>query len=225
MIRRRHRTTKKKTSRISSALRVYTSVIVAYAQSVRENAISNPAPTAGANVKSPPAFELSMLLPCRTALFLRRGAAKQEAVTSTSATTRVSIAQASAAKTADEKLIRTATFPTGTSDARCASMTHSGVPGGCATPSPYAAKINSPLSVRVTVGASVKLYTTSAARNTAPAQTNSAREENGLVPFASCTGFVAFWRWMLLAVRRAICLSSRKLAWLQTIKAMRGRQR
>src|SRR5213596_1723629 len=118
MIRRRHRTTKKKTSRISSALRVYTSVIVAYDQSVRENAISSPAPTAGANIKSAPAFERSMLLPCRAGLFLRRGATKQEAVTSNSATTRVSIPQASAAKTADEKLIRTATLPTGKSDAR-----------------------------------------------------------------------------------------------------------
>jgi len=39
-------------------------VIVAYDQSVRENAISNPAPTAGANIKIPSAFELSVLLPC-----------------------------------------------------------------------------------------------------------------------------------------------------------------
>src|SRR5204863_4676214 len=146
---------------------------VAYDQSVRENAISNPAPTAGANIKRPYTFELSML-PCRAALFLRRGAAKREAVRSNSATTRVSVAQASAAKTADEKLIRTATLPTGTSDARCASMTHSGKPGGCATPSPYAARINSPLSVKVTVGASVQLYTTSATRKTAPAQSTSA---------------------------------------------------
>src|SRR6476620_219366 len=136
MIRRRHRTTKKKTSRINSALRVYTSVIVAYDQSVRENAISSPAPTAGANIKRAPAFELSILLPCREGLSLRRGGTKQEAVTSNSATTRVSIPQTSAAKTADEKLIRTAMFPTGTRDARGASMTHSGVPGGCATPSP-----------------------------------------------------------------------------------------
>src|SRR4029077_8215033 len=125
-------------------------------------------------IKSPPAFELSMLLLCRTVLFLRRGAAKQEAVTSNSATTRVSIAQASAAKTADEKLIRTATLPTGASDARCPSMTHSGVPGGCATPSRAAATFNSPLSVKVTVGASVQLYTTSATRNTVPAQSSSA---------------------------------------------------
>src|SRR4029450_10034945 len=98
-----------------------------------------------------------MLPPCFEGLFFRRGAAKQEAVMSNSATTRVTIAQASAAKRADEKLIRTATFPTGTSDARCASMTHSGTPGGCATPSPYAAKITSPLSVGPTVGASVQL--------------------------------------------------------------------
>src|SRR4029077_7011348 len=131
-------------------------------------------------------------LPWRAVLFLRRGTTKQEAVTSNSATTRVSIAKASEAKRADAKWIRSATLPTGTSEAKCGSMTHSGVPGGCATPSPYAAKINSPLSLRVTVGASVQLYTTSAARNTAAAPTSSAREENGLVPFASCTDFVGF---------------------------------
>src|SRR5262245_32106796 len=114
-----------------------------------------------------------MLLSCRAGLFLRQGATKEEAVMSNSATTRVSIAHASAAKTADEKLIRTATFPTGTSDAMCVSMIHSGTPGGCATPSPYAAKINSPLSVGVTVGASVQLYTASATTNTALAQSSS----------------------------------------------------
>ena len=142
---------------------------------------NNPAPTAGANIKSPLAFELSTLLLWRAGLFFRRGAAKEEAVTSNSATTRVSIAQASAAKTADEKLIRTATFPIGTRAARCVSMIHSGTPGGCATPSPYAAKINSPLSVGVTVGASVQLYTTSPTRNTAPAQSSSIRSEKIVV--------------------------------------------
>ena len=92
-------------------------------------------------------------------------------------------------------MIRTATFPTGTSDARCASMTHRGVPGGCATPSPWAATINSPLSVRVTVGASVQLYTTSATRNTAPAQTSSAlRGERPRADSLRAAGFVLLLR-------------------------------
>ena len=73
-----------------------------------------------------------------------------------SATTSVSTAEASAPKSAEEKLSRTATLPNGTSDARCASMTHNGKPGGCAIPSDRATTINSPLSTRVTVGASVQ---------------------------------------------------------------------
>src|SRR5947199_10421354 len=116
MISRRHRTTKKNARRTSSEFRVYTSVIVAYAQSLRENAISNPAPTAGANIRKTRLFELSVFRPCRAALFLRRPAAIQKAVMSNSDTTRVSSAQANAAKTADEKLILTATLPIGTSD-------------------------------------------------------------------------------------------------------------
>src|SRR5215467_2884194 len=131
------------------------------------------------------------MLPLRgRGLFVRRGAAKQEAVTTNSATTRVSIAQASAAKNADEKLTRTATFPSGRREATCASITHSGTPGGWATPSPYAAKINSPLSVGVTVGASVQLYITSATRNTAPAQRSSVRDNEvilGFVPWVNFT--------------------------------------
>ena len=67
---------------------------------------------------------------------LRFGAVRYEAAIINSATTRVSIADASAAKRAEAKLMRTATFPRGTSDARWARMTHSGKPGGCATPRP-----------------------------------------------------------------------------------------
>ena len=74
-----------------------------------------------------------------------------------SATTRVSIAEASAAKRAEEKLTRAATLPQGMSDATCASMTHNGKPGGCATPRKRATTISSPLSTKVTVGASVQL--------------------------------------------------------------------
>src|SRR5262249_60183214 len=101
-----------------------------------------------------------MLLSCRVDLFLRRGAAREEAVMSNSATTRVSIAHVSAAKTADEKLIRTATFPTGTSDAICVSMIHSGTPGGCATPAPKAPKINSPQSEGEPWGQAARRYPT-----------------------------------------------------------------
>src|SRR5439155_17941384 len=96
-----------------------------------------------------------------TALFLCCAppfrAGRYAAVIINSETTRVSIEHASAAKRADEKLIRTATFPNGTSDARWARMTQRGKPGGCATPSPCATKINSPLATSVTVGASVRL--------------------------------------------------------------------
>src|SRR6266513_2399701 len=100
--------------------------------------------------------------------------AKEEAVIINSATTSVSMAQASAAKNADEKLIRTATFPNGSNDARLASMTQRGKPGGCATPVPHAARISSPLSTSVTVGASVNVYSSDATTNTAPAQSSSA---------------------------------------------------
>src|SRR5947208_13711077 len=78
---------------------------------------------------------------------------KEEAVIINSATTSVSMAQASAANSADEKLIRTATFPNGSNEAREASITQRGNPGGCATPGPEAARINSALSTSVTVGA------------------------------------------------------------------------
>ncbi len=77
---------------------------------------------------------MPLLFLCCAPLFFE--VATYEAVIPNSATTRVSTAEASAAKRADEKLIRTATFPKGTSDARCASMTQRGKPGGCATPSP-----------------------------------------------------------------------------------------
>jgi hypothetical protein len=114
-MRRRHRSIRKKIVTISSAFRAYTSVIVAYDQSVRENAISNPAPSAGAaTIGCVTANSSIFLLP----FFRRFAAARYDAVTITSATTNVSIAHVSAAKTADEKLIRCATFPKGTSDAR-----------------------------------------------------------------------------------------------------------
>src|SRR5204862_7196224 len=108
--------------------------MVAYDQSVRENAISSPAPTAGAKIKTWSTTESAVLV-----CFVARRSfvfGRYEAVIINSAATRVSIAEASAAKRADEKLIRTATFPNGASDARWASMTQSGSPGGCATPSP-----------------------------------------------------------------------------------------
>src|SRR6266446_10590405 len=108
--------------------------MVAYDQSVRENAMSEPAPRAGAKIKSEPMREPSMFFFCCALLF--SDVRRYEAVIINSATTRVSIAEASAAKRADEKLIRTATFPNGTSDARGASMIQRGTPGGCATPSP-----------------------------------------------------------------------------------------
>jgi hypothetical protein len=165
-------------------------VIVAYDQSVRENAISNPAPIAGANMKNR-SVESSILPLCCAALFRRR-APTNEAVISSSATTRVTIAQASAAKNADEKLIRAATFPNGIIDARCAGTTHRGNPGGCATPSPWAATINSPLSTSVTVGASVNVYRSSATRNTAPEQTSSTRDQEISLIFVSRNGFNAF---------------------------------
>src|SRR5436190_17946139 len=98
--------------------------------------------------------------------------AKEEAVIINSATTSVSMAQGSAAKSADEKLIRTATFPNGSNDARWASITQRGKPGGCATPRPQPARINSPLSTSVTVGARVNVYSSSATTNTAPAHSS-----------------------------------------------------
>src|SRR5205823_2492482 len=88
-------------------------------------------------------------------------------------TIRVSVAESSAANTAEEKLMREATVPNGTSEIRCASITHKGKPGGCATPRECAANINSPLSTRVTVGARVQVYRKRAAKNTIMAQKNS----------------------------------------------------
>src|ERR1700681_2343668 len=119
--------------------------------------MSKPAPNAGARTKRRLMPELSAFLLCHAPLFLRFDAAKYETVIIKSATTRVSIAEARAAKRAEEKLIRTATFPKGTSDARWARMADRGTPGGCATPRPWATTISSPLSVKVTVGASVQL--------------------------------------------------------------------
>src|SRR5213594_2834796 len=108
--------------------------MVAYDQSVRENAISSPAPTAGAKVKTGSTAESAVFVFFRAPRSFVFG--RYEAVIISSATTRVSTAQARAAKRADEKLIRTATFPNGTSDARWARRTQNGKPGGCATPSP-----------------------------------------------------------------------------------------
>ena len=73
-----------------------------------------------------------------------------------SVATRVKTPQARAAKTAEAKLTLTATLPSGTSEATCASITHRGNPGGCGTPALRAATISSPLSTNVTVGASVR---------------------------------------------------------------------
>src|SRR5438067_4462455 len=144
--------------------------------------MSRPAPSAGANTRRRSMLEPSALfLGCT--LFFRAG--RYAAVIINSATTRVSTEQANAANRADEKLIRTATFPNGTSDARCARMTQRGTPGGCATPRPSATRINSPLSVRVTVGASVQLNSRSAMRNTAPAQSGSALDE-GILAASTC---------------------------------------
>src|SRR5436853_568677 len=44
-------------------------------------------------------------------------------------------------------------------------MTQRGKPGGCATPVPHAARISSPLSTSVTVGASVNVYSSAATTN------------------------------------------------------------
>src|SRR5215831_11134261 len=108
--------------------------MVAYDQRVREKAMSKPALSAGPRIKSRLMPESPLFfLCCAPFLF---DAATCDAVIPNSATTRVSSAQASAAKRADEKLIRTATFPKGNNDARWASMTQRGKPGGCATPSP-----------------------------------------------------------------------------------------
>ena len=74
-----------------------------------------------------------------------------------SATTRLSIAQASAAKNAEAKFTRTATLPIGISEKRCASIRYNGNPGGCATPRKRAATVSSPLSTSVTVGARVEM--------------------------------------------------------------------
>src|ERR1700730_16125606 len=98
--------------------------------------MSKPAPNAGANTKRRLLPESSAFLLCRAPLFLRFDATRYETVIIKYATTRVSIAEASAAKRAEEKVIRTAAFPKGTSDARWARMTHRGTPGGCATPRP-----------------------------------------------------------------------------------------
>ena len=131
-------------------------MIVAYDQSVREKAMSKPAPTAGAANNRRAGPDSSAVLLCCPTFFRRFDVARYDAVMVSSATVSVSIAQASAAKSADEKLIRTAMFPKGISDARWARMIHNGTPGGCAIPRPRATTISSPLSVRVTVGASVQ---------------------------------------------------------------------
>ena len=78
--------------------------------------MSKPAPSAGAQIKSCAMGESSAFL-FRCALLFFRVRRYGIAIIN-SATTRVSIADASAAKTADEKLIRTAMFPNGTSEAR-----------------------------------------------------------------------------------------------------------
>src|SRR6476659_1269107 len=103
--------------------------MVAYDHKVRENARSNPAQMGGviANaqliIESPSAAFASergdIFLRFRAAcLDLRCKSPTYEAVTISSDTTSASIAQASAAKKAETKLIRTAMLPIGTSDAR-----------------------------------------------------------------------------------------------------------
>src|SRR5262249_14912842 len=120
------------------------------------NAMSKPEPRAGSANNRCASPDSLVGLPCCTPLFRRLEVVKYDAVIVSSATASVSIAQASAANTADEKLIRTATFPKGMSEARWARMVHNGTPGGCAIPRPQATTTSSPLSVKVTVGASVQ---------------------------------------------------------------------
>src|SRR5947207_15404839 len=124
--------------------------MVAYDQSVRENAMSNPAPIAGAARIRCASPDCSIFLLCCELFFRRFDADKYDAVTSNSATASVSIAQARAAKSADEKLIRCATFLKGKSDARCARSIHNGTHGGCAVPKHLANTISSQLTVKVT---------------------------------------------------------------------------
>ena len=91
---------------------------VAYDHSVRENAMSNPAAIIGANIKKRSPAKSSRFLLCGAALLVGLDVTENEAVITNSAMTRVSVAQASAANSADEKLIRTATFPNGSNEAR-----------------------------------------------------------------------------------------------------------
>src|SRR2546421_11823229 len=115
--------------------------MVAYDQSVRENAISKPAHAAGIIVKRE--FRLALVrTPDRDTLsfrapFLGRPFkfAMSDGIVANSAATSVSIAEASAAKKAEAKFTRMATLPKGISDAMWASTRYKGNPGGCATPS------------------------------------------------------------------------------------------
>jgi len=87
-----------------------------------------------------------------------------------SKTARLSTLAAGAANRAEARVTLTAVLPRGSSEARCANSTYRGKPGGCATPRVRAARINSPLSTSVTMGASVQTYSPNAAANTARAQ-------------------------------------------------------
>src|SRR5439155_8411622 len=108
-------------------------------------------------------------------------------------------------------------------------MTQRGKPGGCATPSPRAATINSPLSTSVTVGASVNVYSSSATTNTAPAQSSSDRGQKFLPGLAFWTDFDALFSTTFFAivpcspVPESCGYRVGKLAFLQTVKAIRGR--
>jgi len=100
------------------------------------------------------------MLPCRAALFLRRGAAKQEAVTSNSATTRVSIAQAERSENSGRKIDSHGNV----SDRHKRREMREHDPQRSSRRMRHAQpvgplQLNSPLSVKVTAGASVQLYT------------------------------------------------------------------
>src|ERR1041384_2787052 len=102
-MRRRHRSMRKNMIRIKNVLSAYTSVIVAYDQSVREKAKSKPAPNAGAITNSP-VFDSWADFVCCPLFFVRFAGMRHETVIINSITTRASIPQASAPHRADDKI-------------------------------------------------------------------------------------------------------------------------
>src|SRR6185369_8456868 len=93
----------------------------------------------------------------------------------TRSATRNQIAADTALHTAASRLTRTATDPSGTSDATRPSNTNSGLPGGCGMPSVYAAVMYSLASHMAVVGASVATYSA----NT-PSPTSAAMPYDGV---------------------------------------------